>query len=91
MFKTTNVISTTQEDGNSKSIKLLSAKQIQKKIGISNTQFYDRYKKLPGFPKAVEFFDGKPRWIEYEIDNWILSYRDSKTISPQGGRLNKIL
>ncbi len=69
-----DVAATTQENHH-QPICLISIKQILKKLGVGNTQFHTFYKKQPGFPTPIRFSDNKPRWIESEIDNWILSFR----------------
>jgi predicted DNA-binding transcriptional regulator AlpA len=70
------------ESNDTKPLKLVCIKEILKKMGISNTLFHVKIKKMANFPTPIYLSDGKPRFLEAEIDDWILNLR--KSYQPKG-------
>lgn len=61
-------------------INLLNIREVSQKISVGKSTIYDwmspkskRYK--PDFPKPLQNMGGINRWIESEIDAWVMSKR----------------
>ena len=62
-------------------IQLLNISEVAQKISAGKSTIYDwmnpkskRYK--PDFPKPLQNMGGINRWIESEIDDWVMSKRN---------------
>lgn len=59
-------------------VKLLSSNEVAKKLSISRTYLEKKMMYKKDFPKPVQLVrGGHKRWIESEIDDYILSLKES--------------
>jgi prophage regulatory protein len=69
-----------------KSRRLISAREVEQKIGLRRTALYERIAKGE-FPKPVRVSDRCSRWVEQEIDAWIAAL--PRGVGPRPGSAAK--